>query len=736
MFLRRVVLLAVATVAVVVVLFAQAWRLTVVRGEDFLEIAERRTVSERWTPTIRGKIVDRKGRVLAFDAPAFDLMVDYDLVTGDRAEATAARKARREHSSDWPKMGPSEREALVAEYRVAIDAEHERMWDALAETLGVPRREIDDRRFAIEEHVEHLARSIWRRREEARARDMSRQREISTEISQGPDLRTPIAEQRSAHALASGIDEDTAFRVRRVVEMYDGLTLESSGARAYPMESVVVDIDAERLPPPLRGDPATPKSVAVEGLATHIVGWMRNVYREDIEARPRVDPKTGVVDRGHYQNGDRAGSTGIEATCERVLRGERGSIIRHRDTGVEEITPPTPGADVRLTIDAMVQARIHAAMVPELGIAKVQRWHESKQGLPPLGLGTAMNGAAVVIDIDTAEIIAMVSTPSFDRGALETDSKWIFGDPIDVPWINRAVGRPYEPGSPIKPLILAAACTAGVHSVSHAITCNGHLLPDKPEQFRCWYYKQFGQTHGPLQAVEAIAYSCNIYFYTLGRALGPKHLPDWLMRFGVGRPLDLGVGAEFAGVPAMRADGSSISIGEAILVGIGQGPVAWTPVHAADVYATLARGGMRLAPHILKDAPPKPDDLHLDPGALEAIFEGLKNATEEGGTANRIHYPMPDGTTVVEDIIAVPGVSAIAKTGTATASPIVVKNEAGEPEVVRTGDHAWMLALVGKEGKAPRYAIAVILEYAGSGGRAAGPIMNQVVWALKDEGYL
>lgn len=744
MFLRRVVLLGMASVAVLILLLAQTWRLTVDKGAAFLEIAERRTVSERWTPTVRGRILDRKGRVLAHDAPAFDVLVDYDLITGDRAEAAAARQARREHRTEWPKLDRAGREALVAQYRVEFDRQHDAMWDALADALGITRRQIDDRRYEIEETVEHLARSIWQRREQARARDLSRQRELSTEVagSEGPDLRTPIAEQRTPHIIAAAIDEATAFRVRRIVELYEGLTLDSSGSREYPMESVIVDIDPSHLPPPVRNDPNTPREIAVQGLATHILGWMRPVYREDIEARPRIDPNTGEVDRGHYRTGDRAGSTGLEASQERTLRGRRGSIIRHRDTGVEEVTPPIPGRDVTLTIDAALQARIQAAMDPALGIARVQEWHKSKQGFPPMGLGAAMIGAAVVIDIDTADILAMVTTPSFDRAALSADPASIWEDPILAPWVNRAVGKPYAPGSPIKPLILCAACTAGVHSVARHITCTGHLLPNEPGKFRCWVYKQFNTTHsdqlgGPLNAVQAIAVSCNIYFYTLGRALGPAHLPDWLARFGIGQTMDLGVGAEYPGVAAAHADGTPISIGEAILIGIGQGPVAWTPVQAADVYATIARGGMRLAPHILRDSPPKPDDLHLDPGAIDAVFEGLRAGIEDDtGTSNHIYYPMPDGATIKEDIVTVPGLSVMGKTGTATASPLMGKRPDGTTGVLRSGDHAWMVALVGEEGAAPRFAIAVILEYAGSGGRAAGPIMNQVIWALRDEGYL
>jgi len=744
MFVRRVVLLGAVFVGGISVLLAQSWRLTVAKSDKFLQIAERRTIQEVWTPSVRGRILDRKGRILAEDAPAFDVLANYDLITGDRAEAGAARQARREHKDEWPKLDRTDREKLIATYLPEWDRQQEMMWDALAEALGEPRSVIDDRCREIEEDVEHLAHTIWKRREDARAREMARQRELTTEVGSerdGPDLRTPIAEQKSAHVIASGIDEATAFRVRRVVEMYPGLTLDSAGARTYPMESVMVDIDPVTLPPPVRDDPTTPKEIMVGGLATHIIGWMRQAYREDMDLRPRVSSATGLVDRGYYMIGDRAGSTGIEGSHERELRGLRGSVTRHRDTGESAAVEPVPGSDVHLTIDAALQARIQAAMAPELGIARTQLWHRSSSPTqtPPMGgeLGVPIYGAAVVLDIDTGEILSMVSTPSFTRADLAADPNSIYQDPIRAPWVNRAIGKPYQPGSPIKPLILCAACTQGVHSISHQIECTGHLIPNDNTIFRCWVYKQFQRTHGIVDAPTALSVSCNIYFYTLGRALGPAHLPDWLARFGIGRPMNLGLGGEFAGTPGTHADGSPLTNSESILIGIGQGPVAWTPTIAADVYATIARGGMRLVPHIVKDQPVVHDDLHLDPGALDAIYDGLRRGVEDDdGTSSHINFPMADGTVVTQDIITVPGVSVIAKTGTAAASPIIGPGIDGAKTVLRSGDHGWMVALVGAEGAAPRYAVAVIMEYAGSGSRSAGPIMDQVIWALRAEGYL
>jgi penicillin-binding protein 2 len=736
MFLRRLALLGTGFALGVAVLAAQAVRLTVVEGTGYRAAAERRLVSERWTPTVRGRIVDRKGRPLAMDAPAFDVMVEYELITGEWAERRAASAARRAHRDEWDELDRAARERLIEERLGEFEREQEALWDGLAGALAVDRVELDDRRREIEDSVERMANAIWERRLTARRRELSRDRELEVEVSL-EDVAQPIREQRMPHAVAVGIGDEVAFRVRRVAEGREGIALDRGGRRVYPFETVTVEVDRATLPPPLRAEGEHIESVTVSGVATHVVGWLREAYREDLEGRPRIDPSSGAVDRGHYRVGDLAGSTGVEASHERTLRGLRGLERVRRDTGEREVEPPVDGRDVRLTLDVMVQARIRAAMEPSVGLARVQPWHATRQGLPMMGEGARLNGAAVVLDIDTGELIAMVSTPGFTREDLAERPGWVWEDPIDAPWVNRAVAKPYAPGSPMKPLILAAAVTEGAHALSREIECTGHLLPNRPDRFRCWIYKQNGITHNDqlghdLNADDAICVSCNIYFYTLGRDLGPDGMRDWLGRFGVGRELGLGIGAEYPGNAGSKQGGESLFLGDAILMGIGQGPVAWTPTHAADAYATIVRGGLRLLPRVVADEPPRVESLALDPDGVDAALRGLDRAlNDEVGSAYQIYYPSGP-----ERVIDVPGVASWGKTGTATASPIVGVGEDGEPTTLRSGDHSWMIALVGREGGMPRYAIAVVMEYGGSGGRVAGPIAAQAVWALVAEGYL
>ncbi|GAB4515346.1 MAG: hypothetical protein Tsb0013_19890 [Phycisphaerales bacterium] len=733
MFVRRLLLIAGAVCAVFLTLAAQSINLTVVRAGEFHDLAEGRLIAERWTPTIRGRILDRKGRVLAEDRPAFDVLVDYDLITGDRAYSWAARTARESLGDVWGELGVDEREAVIRRWLPDAQTRLDAMWDALARTLGEERVAIDERRERIERTVERMARTVWERRLEERRAELNRDRERLIEVTID-DVDTPLREQTIAHTVATGVVDDAVFELRRLAERYDGIRLEPGGRRTYPFESVVVDLDRSTFPPPLKDEGADTQSYVVEGVGTHLLGWMRGVFREDIEARPRFDPGTGDEDYGHYRPGDLVGSRGVEGAREDVLRGVRGRVERRLDTGEETVIEPSPGGDVRLTLDVMLQSRVQALLTPEVGFARTNEWHGGAQGLH-MEAGTPLNGSAVVLDIQTGEVLAAVSMPTFTRQAMADDPEALAQDALNAPLVNRPIATAYMPGSPMKPVILVSAVSEGVHALHNPIACNGHLLEGRPNMLRCWIYKQFGTTHNAqlghdLGPVEAIGLSCNIYFYTLGRALGPLRITRWLEAFGIGRAIGLGVGVESEGNPGRPLSGQPAGVGDAIQMGIGQGPVTWTPLQAADVYATLARDGVRIKPRLFADERPRVEDLRLDLDAVEAALAGLEmSVSDDAGTGHAIRYPSGQRLPIFD----VPGVRVWGKTGTATAAPTV--DESGA--VLRSGDHSWMLTLVGPEGSdSPRYAIAVVIEYGGSGGRVAGPIANQIVYALRAEGYL
>ena len=373
---------------------------------------------------------------------------------------------------------------------------------------------------------------------------------------------------------------------------------------------------------PLHSGPTDAGASQIVGVLSDVLGWTgspmartlesRAARREqdtDFAQRTTGHDRTGMIDLGPYVTGGQAGVRGLEASWESDLRGRRGRRIIRRDTDESSAIEAAPGMDVRLTIDAMLQARVQAAMSPGLGLARVQAWH----GNHALPSGTPLSGAAVVLDVDTGEVLAMVSTPAAtpaerrraEARAMRRERDWIrardaaaergepppaerydsWRDPDAMLQFNRAVGVPYPPGSIAKVVVLLEAVRSGAYSITERIACTGHLVAERPDMLRCWIFKRYATTHNAtyrhdLSAAEALTASCNVFFYTLGRRLGAEGIAEAYSRWGVGTAYNLGVG------PAARGQIEPRTIQQAILLGIGQGrspgprctpPTRWPP---------------------------------------------------------------------------------------------------------------------------------------------------------------
>jgi penicillin-binding protein 2 len=778
MFHRRLLLLGGAMGVGVLLPAVQVARLGLLKGESLRERAESRLVSERVLFVPRGGVFDRKGRALAVDRPSYGVAFDYAVVTGRWAATQAARRARQVAGRGWAEMSSAERFALAEEQLPEFEARLERAWADVARIGGVDRAELEARRNAVIEAVcEEKARTTRQLLRVRAEKDAERAEGMMREVSSA-EVDVTIAAETAPHVLLRGISdearlafsafEDAAGTRGGVDERaIPGLHVVDSSAREYPCDELAVTIDRAGFPGPLKGPPVEVKTT---GVTTHVVGTVRRGYtREDEVARakeraelraagalPPLAPGERDVDRGSYRVGDRAGRSGVERSQEYTLRGQRGVLLTRVDTGEVERIDPVPAKDVHLTIDVVLQARVQALLDPALGLARVQPWHNNKE----VGLGEPLAAAAVVLEVDSGDVLALVSTPTFTRETLEAQPEEIFSDPIGRPFVNRAIGQPFPPGSIVKPLIFCAAATQGVFEPSERISCQGHLYPNEPNRLQCWVWKQreFRTTHDvvfghALDATDALMVSCNIFFYTLGRSLGPAHVSEWYGRFGVGVNAEhphLGLGPQWPGHAGAPEGTHATSPTEATLMGIGQGPVDWTPLHAADAYATLARGGVRIVPRLRRDEAARSIDLRLNQRGVAMAMEGLrKSVNEERGTGHHVVVPDAAGVGVREKTFNVPGVVVWGKSGTADAPPILgttrdeegntvpLRGPDGKAVKLRDGDHSWLVCMVGgaDEGR-PRFVVAVVVEYGGSGGRVAGPIANQVVAALKAEGYL
>lgn len=780
-FHRRLLLIVVAGFGAFALLGAKLVDLTIWQGAELRAAAERAIIRQSYLPTWRGSITDRNGVVLAEDRASWEVALPFSVISGRWAKEQAAGQAIDAMGGErWEMLSPEQQGTAILDCIGPWNEIIEDLYAGIASCTGVESTELESRIEAERQTISRMVSSVMRQqRERHEARQIERSGSVKV-----PFERRPIAEELQSHVVVKGLDDATAFQVQRlsselrqraaalldrqpsslqpVVELVDGRM------RSLPEASRAVAIDRSRLPLPLRSD--EPATLLLTGIGDHVIGRVRERVREvDVRRRPFNDPAgSGTVDRGGYRGAlDMIGSSGIEAAMEDHLRGSLGLEVVNLETGEILREDHQPGDDVRLTLDIALQAHLQALIDPRLGLTRVQQFHKgwNKDGTPKvsgLPLETPLDSAAVVLDVQTGEILAMVSSPTFAEG----DAMDIAARTTHAPFVHRAVEGSYPPGSILKPLLYSGAVSDGTIAADHEISCNGHLLPDRKDALRCWYYKMYGATHGPLDASEAIMRSCNIYFFTLGQLVGMEGIIDWYRKWGLDSHLDTGLrytrevpeeddegertwvrrsyGESSGHLADYGAIGQWRREAEARMLGIGQGLVTWTPLQAANAYATLARGGSLRDATLLVDPSLRKGrrggGIGLDAAACTAALEGLERVVNEtDGTGRWIRYANHR-----EVIFDIPGVRIWGKTGTATAPPMRIDVDGdgafsteGVDEKITGLDHAWFVGLAGEAGEnRPRYAIAVVVEYGGSGGRVAGPIAAEIIRALTAHGYL
>jgi len=803
MFHRRVLLLGgLVSFLFVLLLVRLAWMTTGDQGVEAREKASKSLVRETWLPTVRGTIFDRKGRVLAGDRASYNIGVDYRVLAGQwvyidgygkRRGISISRYARRlaeRYNKDvWDKLEDAQQNEIISKFESALEDRVESMFEYIAVETQTPLVELLARRDEIVQRVSKVKREYTERTRKNELKKYEERGDVPNETDLDRIERRAarnVAEEEQIHHLVADVTDEIGLTVIRQSSrrlplikltnvdekriegeaIFPGLMVVDATARIYPYKELEVLINRSAFPPPLRADQN--ELMKVTDLGTMILGSVQSGLQsgddsrrasaiendEILKVRATTDKGT---DRGRYIHGDRVGRTGLESSYEDHLRGLRGVTVENLQTLELVETLPTPGLDIHLTLDILLQARIRALLDPKLGLARVQTWHGNLEPTTPIG--SELDAGVIVLEVATGEILAMVSTPvppsdgDWTKYGVRDDAQMRLYQKIHSPYINRAIAMPYPPGSVAKALILTGAAKYGKYEQGHRIEATGFLIEGQPNRFRSWYYKlsngtltHFDQLGRHPNDIDALMVSSNVFFFTLGRELEGKLVADVYKMYGVGTPYNLGVGTEWPGsIGAFNGpgDGSDLTLNEATLLGIGQGPVTWTPLHAADSYATIARQGYRIHPKLIQSGrAPVVEDLEIPSWSISDAMEGLHEVVTNqlNGSGYGIRYEEFEPRLPTFNV---PGIRVWGKTGTATAPDIRFDpDEIGDmngpmdPIVVRHGDHSWFVTLVGPEGGEPQYAIAVVLDYAGSGGKVSGPINNQIIYALIEEGYL
>ncbi len=435
----------------------------------------------------------------------------------------------------------------------------------------------------------------------------------------------------------------------------------------------------------------------VEGkVFAHVLGFVGEASKEDL-AR--------LSDLG-VRGGDKVGKANLELVDEQFLRGQPGERLIEVDTFGHQFRTlsektAVSGNSLVLTIDATLQKAVFDALSE--GIEKSK----------------AVGGAAVVQEVQTGEILSLVSLPSFEpnlfsTGISESDYQSLLSNP-QKPLFNRAISGSYPPGSTFKLVTATAALEEGVITPSKTIDDKGSISVGS-FVFKGWAPGGLG----PVNLTTAIAKSSDIYFYTVGGGygsqpgVGVEKLAEWARRLGLGAETLVDLTRETSGlVPdeawKLQNRGEPWYIGNTYHMSIGQGDILVTPLQLNNLVAAIANGGTLFRPFLLKEVRDgqgsvlrrtTPEVLRSNvasPETLSLVRQGMRAAASPGGTA----YPVYDFK------LAVAG-----KTGT---------SEVGKGEKT----HAWFTCFAPYE--SPEIAVTVFLEEGGEGSDDAAPVVRQIL---------
>lgn len=419
----------------------------------------------------------------------------------------------------------------------------------------------------------------------------------------------------------------------------------------------------------------------------HLIGYLGKITEEHIKNNPSFRELPSYF---------KVGQAGLEYIYDDKLRGIPGEKVVEVDALGRELRlikeiPPRKGEDLYLTIDAFLQESAYETL-------------------------KNYDGTFIAIKPDSGEILALVSTPSFDSNLFVEgiDPKYwtaLINNP-KKPLLNKAIQGLYPPGSTFKVITALAGLEEGLITPEQILTtCHGGLSFGK-WTFGCW--RKDG--HGAVNLRRALAESCDVYFYELGRILGINRISKYAKTLGLGSPTGFSSDEKNGLVPdeewKKKVLKTNWFLGDTFNTSIGQGFLKVTPLQMALVMATIVNGGIKYKPTIIRNMQPEFEKLNLNQNNLDIIKDALIAVVNE-----------PSGT-------AAQARSNLIKFGGKTGTVQVVSKKVKEKFSYKHFEHhAWFIGFASLD--TPEIAFSVIIEHGGSGGAVAAPVAKNIL-----EGYI
>jgi penicillin-binding protein 2 len=644
-----------------VTIFASAVQLEMTGGEEFRTALRQTRTEVEELPAGRGRILARDGTVLAEERDVVNLAIHYRYLQRPADPVWLARTARgrlsRSQRRDTQRVRREEQ---------AVEAETQALHARLAKLCNTPIAEWKHRLTVIDARVARAARKLNERGAERLAQAVA-ERELDklSNDEAGVDRSVELAshlfptrsvglapvvtrEQQSYHTVACDLAPEIVEEISQDPDSYPGALLVRAALRDYPGAD----------------------------LAAQLVGYLDS-DSSPVEKADTAVPRTLSTARA---------VAGIEAQADERLRGTPGKQLRLISHSGDELwqrveCEPQRGQDVVLAIHPALQAWSQRLLDRELNSA------ESSNG-----------GAVVVIDVDTGDLLAAASAPRFDpndfsRGMTSKTAALLARS--DAPLVDRTSQMALPPGSVFKPLVAIALLENRQFDPTARFTCQGYL--EHENAWRCALFRRQGIGHGDLNLADALALSCNVYFFHHATELGAAPILEWARRLGFGASTGSGIAGEATGnLP--RVDSSFLSQSADDLargIAIGQHEITATPLQVARMMAAIATGRLVTPRLMLGDhgaeqrAAESGLAIGVRPSTLLAVRAGLLQAVQN-----------PDGT--AHDAW-LPKLAIAGKTGTA-------QTGGDQP------DHCWFAGYF--PAQTPRFAFCVTLEHGGDTGRA------------------
>ncbi len=430
----------------------------------------------------------------------------------------------------------------------------------------------------------------------------------------------------------------------------------------------------------------------------HVVGYVAQASQKDLDEH-HIEPIPGL----------RIGKSGLEKTFQHTLDGQPGMQrvevnARRRIVRIIDHSSPKVGQDLHTTLNLELQEKILQILEPH------------------------RNANAVVMDVNTGAIRAMVSKPGYDsnlfvKGIQKNDWKNLLTHE-DKPLINKTLAGQYPPGSIFKMIVAMAGLSEGMIDQDSHVHCPGHYDLGS-NRFHCWTWKNGG--HGSVNLERAIAESCDVYFYHLAFKIGSLKMVEMASRFQLGQLTGIELSGEKKGlIPSVEwakfRKGFFKQKGQTLNISIGQGVILSTPLQMAKMIAMLVNGGKVITPHLVEKEiqPPEKFIEGIEPIWLEWIQQAMnKCVNDPRGTAHRANPHLKDW-------------SFGGKSGSAQVCRITMQQRADgsyKDLPYHLKDHAIFVGYAPIE--KPQHAVSVVIEHGVSGGGVAGPVAGKILQAAR-----